>query len=119
MVIVPYNQDTTHPNSYGTPKVTLTTISAFLTAWELINGTLTECTGIAEQEQNTPGGGTPIVPIGTKVGLKTTLNSINKHCAICTGASMPINACDTFAVWIRPVNFPSFKPSVSIIYATE
>jgi hypothetical protein len=121
LVIVPYDNDTTYPNSYGIPKVTLTTLSAFLIAWQLENGTLTECTGEAEQGATGPldGGGDPFIPIGTKVGLKTVLDEDNGHCAICTGGTISINACDTFTVWIVPVGFTSFQPSVSLIFATE
>jgi hypothetical protein len=128
MVIIPYNNNPVYPNTYGTPAITLSSIKNFLDAWENGDGqgnpgmgTLLECSGVAEQTETFPltNQGNRYITLGTRVGLKTVLNSTNKHCAICIGSTLPILACDTFAIWIRPINFSSFQPAVSIIYATE
>lgn len=121
VVIAPYNNPNNPANTYGSPEIKLSNLEDFLDAWEVINGTLAACTGIAEQELTTPldGGGDPYLPIGTRVGLKTVLDDVNKHCAICTGAAMTAAVCDVFTIWVRPDGFTSFHPSVTVIYATQ
>ena len=121
VVVAPYNSNPTYPNSYGTPKIILPALENFITAWELVNGSLPGCTGVATQTNIFPldGEGVPFLPIGTQVGLKTVLDSTNKHFALCSGASLAVNPGDAFTAWVRPDGFTSFQPSISMIMATE
>jgi hypothetical protein len=107
LVVVPYDNHPTYPDTYGTPKVTLTSLESFLTNEGPIPGS-----GILTAPDST------YVPVGTTVSLETTLTT-GMHCAITVNASTPINACDLFCVWIKPDGFTSFQPAVSLILATE
>ena len=80
--------------------------------------TLYKCL-IATQGATGPDGGGPYLPIGTKIGLKTVLNNINKHCAICTMGELYVNPCDCFTIWVQPIGFTSFQPSATIIFASN
>ena len=59
----------------------------------------------------------PILPVGTKVGLRTTLK--NAQCVECTNGSLSISKCDIFGVFILDHDFNDIKPTVSLILSTH
>ena len=116
LVVVPY--DNTSPTKYSTPIVKISSLEDFLLAWEASRPAI-DCTNYGEQEVGFPlDGGNPILPVGTKVGLKAMILP-GEQCGICDQGDIPVTNCDIFAVWIKPDGFTSFKPSVSLILGTE
>jgi len=120
LVIAPYDNDPTYPQSYGTPLISVSGLEAFLAEWQIANGTLADCTGVAVQGATAPvdGSGATFLPIGASVQAKTVIGT-EQHCAQCTNLLVSASACDLFAVWIRSNAFEAFRPTVALTYATE
>jgi hypothetical protein len=120
VVVVPYILDSTlgQVYTYGIPAVTTKSVINFLKAYSDSN-VLDSCDEFLEQYPSSPTDGQqgPILPVGTKVGLRTTLK--NAQCVKCTNGKLPINKCDIFGIFILDNGFSDFKPTVSLILSTH
>lgn len=99
VVAVPYDS-----SDYGSPKVTLASLQAFLDGVSAP----TECSGHAIATDST------YVPVGTQIGLLTVLGE-GTHAANCSEAGLLVDDGDLISIWVRPDGFTSFQPRVTLV----
>ena len=102
LVIVPYNNNIMFPNTYGIPDVDLNSLDDFLT-----NQGPIPISGVLIAPDST------YVPMGTSLSLNARLTTGNQ-CVFTTYGQPTVNACDIFAVWIKPNDFSSFLPAACL-----